>query len=133
MFGLFRRKRQTREGTTDLAAKTEPGPAFFVPGVDDRTTADRRLGEARQRLEGPLKGAISQAAFAAIDYEHDQFGYRAEVGALDPRANETVRAILRQEERGRFLILTDRHGFLNGLPLIVGDREVRRAVSFRDA
>lgn len=133
MFGLFRRKRQPPGTAADLAAKTEPGPAFFVPGVDDRATADRRLNEARQRLEGPLKGAISHAAFAAIDYEHDQFAYRAEVGTLDPRANETVRAILRQEDRHRFLVLTDRHGFLNGLPLIVADREVTRAVSFRDA
>ena len=43
-----------------------------------------------------------------------------------------MRAILRQDAKYRFLVLTDRHGFHAGLPLIVSDREVTRAVVFKD-
>lgn len=136
MFGkLFGKKDKApgSGGTPDLAKITEPGPAFFVPGHDDRRDAEARLQEIRRRLAGPLKGEVSDQAFAALAYDHDEDSYRAQVGQIDPRLNETVRAILRQDAKSRFLILTARHGFDQGLPLIVSDREVTKVISFRDA
>jgi hypothetical protein len=143
MFGLFRGKKGkgagqgggegAAAGPPDLSRITEPGPAFFVPGLDDRREAEARLQEIRQRLAGPLKAEVAEPAFAAIAYHHDQDSYRAEVGQIDPRLNETVRAILRQDAKSRFLILTARHGFDHGLPLIVADREVTQVIAFRDA
>ncbi|MBK1697174.1 hypothetical protein [Rhodovibrio salinarum] len=136
MFGkLFGKKGaagQTPVGPPDLSRVTETGGAFFVPGVDDAETARARLTEARERLARPLKAAVGAPAYAALEYTHEQDSYRSAVGALDPRLNETVRAILRQDAKYRFLILTDRHGFDAGLPLIVSDREVTRAVAFKD-
>lgn len=134
MFGIFARRRKGagRAGSYAPAFEVEPGPAFHLPGIEDRAAAVDALGEVRQRLAGPLKAEVSEQPFAALSYVHDQFSYRTEVGATDPRANETVRAILRQPERRRFLILTDRHGFRHGLPLLVPEREVTSAVSFRD-
>ncbi|MBK1666756.1 hypothetical protein CKO28_01695 [Rhodovibrio sodomensis] len=119
-------------GPPDLSAVTETGGAFFLPGIDDPETARARIEEARDRLARPLKAAVGPRAYACVDYTHEQDSYRAEVGELDPRLNETVRAILRQDAKYRFLVLTDRHGFAAGLPLIVSDREVTRAVVFRD-
>jgi hypothetical protein len=119
-------------GPPDASAVTETGGAFFLPGIDDPEVARARMEEARERLARPLKAEVGARAFAAIEYTHEQDSYRAEVGELDPRLNETVRAILRQDAKYRFLILTDRHGFDAGLPLIVSDREVTRAVVFRD-
>ena len=119
-------------GPPDLSAVTETGGAFVLPGIDDPDTARGRIEEARERLARPLKAEVGPRAYALVDYTHEQDSYRAEVGELDPRLNETVRAILRQDAKYRFLILTDRHGFEAGLPLIVSDREVTRAVVFRD-
>ena len=119
-------------GPPDLSAVTETGGAFVLPGIDDPDTARSRIEEARERLARPLKAEVGPHAYALVDYTHEQDSYRAEVGELDPRLNETVRAILRQDAKYRFLILTDRHGFEAGLPLIVSDREVTRAVVFRD-
>jgi hypothetical protein len=134
MFGIFARRRKGagRAGSDAPAFEVEPGPAFHLPGIEDRTAALDALGEVRRRLAGPLKAEVPEQPFAALNYTHDQFSYRTEVGATDPRANETVRAILRQPARRRFLILTDRHGFRHGLPLLVPEREVSTAVSFRD-
>ncbi len=119
-------------GPPDLARLTETGGAFFVPGIDEVETARARIEDARERLAGPLKAEVGARTYAAIDYTHEQDSYRAQVGELDPRLNETVRAILRQDAKYRFLVLTDRHGFDAGLPLIVSDREVTRAVVFKD-
>jgi hypothetical protein len=119
-------------GPPEVSRVTETGGAFFVPGVEDPERARARIEAARERLARPLKADVGAHAFAAIEYTHEQDSYRAEVGELDPRLNETVRAILRQDAKYRFLILTDRHGFDAGLPLIVSDREVTRAVVFRD-
>ena len=119
-------------GPPDVSRLTETGGAFFVPGMDDPATARARVDEARQRLAGPLKAEVGARAFAAVDYTHEQDSYRSEVGELDPRLNETVLAILRQDAKYRFLVLTDRHGFVAGLPLIISDREVTRAVEFED-
>jgi hypothetical protein len=136
MFGkLFGKKgggSAAPSGPPDLSKLTETGGAFFVPGIDDPDTARARIEEARERLARPLKAEVGPRAYAAIDYTHEQDSYRAEVGELDPRLNETVRAILRQDGKYRFLVLTDRHGFEAGLPLIVSDREVTRAIVFRD-
>jgi hypothetical protein len=136
MFGkLFGKKggdQPRHGGPPDVARLTETGGAFFVPGIDDPDTARARVEEARQRLAGPLKAEVGARAFAAVDYTHEQDSYRSEVGELDPRLNETVLAILRQAAKYRFLVLTDRHGFVAGLPLIVSDREVTRAVVFED-
>ena len=136
MFGkLFGKKdsdASTPGGPPDLAKVTEAGGAFFVPGIDDPDQARARIEEARERLARPLKAEVGPHAYAAVDYTHEQDSYRAEVGELDPRLNETVRAILRQDAKYRFLVLTDRHGFEAGLPLIVSDREVTRAVAFKD-
>jgi len=136
MFGkLFGKKGgdgSTQSGPPDLARLTETGGAFSVPGIDDVETARARIEEARGRLARPLKAEVGARAYAAIEYTHEQDSYRAQVGEVDPRLNETVRAILRQDAKYRFLILTDRHGFEAGLPLIVNDREVTRAVAFRD-
>jgi hypothetical protein len=119
-------------GPPDLTRLTETGGAFFVPGIEAADTARARIEEARERLARPLKAEVGPRAYVAVDYTHEQDSYRAEVGELDPRLNETVRAILRQDAKYRFLVLTDRHGFEAGLPLIISDREVTRAVVFRD-
>ena len=136
MFGkLFGKKRGAGgrpTGPPDLSQVTEVDGALFVPGIDDVDTARARIEEARERLARPLKAEVGPHAFAAIDYTHEQDSYRSEVGELDPRLNETVRAILRQDAKYRFLELTDRLGFEAGLPLIVSDREVTRAVVFQD-
>jgi hypothetical protein len=136
MFGkLFGKKDKgtaATGGPPDLSGLTETGGRFFVPGIDDADTARARIEEARERLARPLKAELGARAFAAVDYTHEQDSFRAQVGEIDPRLNETVRAILRQDAKYRFLVLTDRHGFEAGLPLIVSDREVSRAVVFRD-
>ena len=136
MFGkLFGKKggdASTPGGPPDLSKVTETAGTFCVPGIDDPHRARARIEEARVRLARPLKAEVGPHAYAAVDYTHEQDSYRAEVGELDPRLNETVRAILRQDAKYRFLILTDRHGFEAGLPLIVSDREVTRAVAFKD-
>lgn len=136
MFGkLFGKKcgdEPARSGPPDIAKLTETGGAFYVPGIDNPDTARSRIDEARERLARPLKAEVAALTYAAVDYTHEQDSYRSQVGELDPRLNETVRAILRQDAKYRFLILTDRHGFEAGLPLIVSDREVTRAVVFRN-
>jgi hypothetical protein len=134
MFGkLFGKKgAAASSGPPDVAKLTETGGAFFVPGIDDPENARARIDEVRESLAGPLKAEVGERPYAAVDYTHEQDSYRAEVGELDPRLNETVRAILRQDDKYRFLVLTDRHGFAAGLPLIVSDREVTRAVVFKD-
>ena len=132
LFGKKGGDGSARSGPPDLSRLTETGGAFFVPGIDDSEAARARIEEARERLARPLKAEVAARAFAAVDYTHEQDSYRAEVGELDPRLNETVRAILRQDAKYRFLVLTDRHGFNAGLPLIVSDREITRAVVFKD-
>jgi hypothetical protein len=136
MFGkLFGKKggeSAAPSGPPDLSKLTETGGAFVVPGIDDPDQARARIEEARERLARPLKAEVGPRAYALVDYTHEQDSFRAEVGELDPRLNEPVRAILRQDAKYRFLILTDRHGFDAGLPLIVSDREVTRAVVFKD-
>jgi hypothetical protein len=132
LFGKKSGESAAPSGPPDLSRVTETGGAFFVPGIDDAETARARIEEARERLARPLKAEVGPRAYAAVDYTHEQDSYRAEVGELDPRLNETVRAILRQDAKYRFLVLTDRHGFEVGLPLIVSDREVTRAIVFGD-
>lgn len=135
LFGSRKRGEGRQNGGGEAARDIpiESGGPFFVPGVDERGRAERILAEVRERLTRALKGSVTDEAFAALDYEHDGFSYRAEVGVADPRANETVRAILRQPEKRRFLVVTERHGFAGGLPLLVQEREVRSATVFRDA
>lgn len=135
LFGSRKRGegRQNGGGETARDIPIEPGGPFFVPGVDERGHAERTLSEVRERLAQALQSPVTDEVFAAVDYEHDGFSYRAEVGVADPRANETVRAILRQPEKYRFLVVTDRHGFAGGLPLLIQEREVRSATVFRDA
>lgn len=135
LFGSRKRgqERQNGGGEAVRDIPVEPGGPFFVPGVDERGRAEQTLEEVRERLARVLQSPVTDEAFAAVNYEHDGFSYRAEVGVADPRANETVRAILRQPEKYRFLIVTERHGFAGGLPLLVQEREIRSATVFRDA
>jgi hypothetical protein len=123
------------EAEADAAAAhpVEPGPGFFVPGHTDRTAAAEALDGIAERLGRVLKGDVSEQRYAGLVYDHDGTRYRSDVGEVDPRTGETVVCILHQDARGQYLICTPKRGANAGLPLLVNDTEVEKAVVFRDA
>jgi len=139
MFQWLRKLGGAGEGETeqpdDAASEhpVEPGPAFFVPGHGGRATAAEAVDAIAARLGRVLKAPVSAQRFAALVYTHDGTRYRSDVGEIDPRTGETVVCILRQEEPGQYLVCTPKRGAEAGLPLLVGDGEVEKAVVFRDA
>ncbi|SDF88094.1 hypothetical protein SAMN05216241_10310 [Limimonas halophila] len=121
------------EAAADAVHAVEPGPGFFVPGHADRAAAAEAVDAIAERLGRVLKGAVSEQRYAGLVYDHDGTRYRSDVGEIDPRTGETVVCILHQDEREQYLICTPKRGADAGLPLLVSDTEVEKAVVFRDS
>ena len=91
---------------------------FFVPGAADEAEAEFVYGQLEASVGkrfGPLERVRYEALYCKPDGVHRTF----RVGLADPASGETVVAIFRNAEDGRYLLLTPSHGCTAGDPIVV--------------
>ena len=82
----------------------------------------------RKFAEETLGWEVSERRIFSISYRHDGMDYYVEVGEPDPRIGELVLVIL---ESNTYLVCTPNRGVLRGMPILVGQNEVKRIIDFR--
>jgi hypothetical protein len=100
---------------------------FFIPGAKNAQQAEEVYAATKNVAETTLGGSVTDRRIFAITYQHEGREYRAEVGQLDPRVDETVMVIL---ESNAYLVCTKTRGVLWGAPVLVGHEEVLGIIDF---
>lgn len=100
---------------------------FFIPGVSSSDEAERLYEATRKFAESTMGRPIAQRRILRIRYKHDGKDFEAEVGQPCPRIGETVMAIL---ESDPYLVCTMNRGVARGMPVLVGQNEVRHIDEF---
>jgi hypothetical protein len=123
-----------RDGT--LIAMTRS----FVPEVED----PEHVWQATRTFAIETTGwSVTERRMFALEYVHNGWRYRAEVGQRESRTRdgvngrhalestgEPVLAILEAPESRCYLVCTPNRGVLRGAPILVGFNEVTRATGF---
>lgn len=101
---------------------------FFVPGIEDKETAEAIYAGTRKNLHGE---SVPDRRIQRLDYEHNARKLRAEVGERDQRGEGTVMAIFGPSSlRNLYYVTTLDRGMLRGDPIMVGMDEVREVYEF---
>jgi hypothetical protein len=113
---------------------------FFVPEVDD----PEHVWQATRTFAMETTGwSVTERRVFALEYLHNGWRCRAEVGQRESRTRdgvngrrtpeptgEPVFAILEAPESRCYLVCTPNRGVLRGAPILVGFNEVAKATDF---
>ena len=100
---------------------------FFIPKADGIIQAEEVWESVKKFAEKNLEWDVTDRRIFSIAYQKHGKDYYAEVGKPDPRNGELVIAIL---DSVTYLVCTPNRGVLRGIPILVGDSELRKITEF---
>ena len=102
---------------------------FFIPKTKDDAQAQEVWKSVKKFAEEMLDWEVSDRRIFSIAYQKHGKDYCVEVGKPDPRNGEIVIAIL---ESVTYLVCTPNRGVLRGMPILVGESELKNITYFLD-
>jgi len=100
---------------------------FFIPKEDNTELAEKIYQSAKLFAKDTLGWVITDRRIFLIEYTHDGKYHKAVVGQINDTNNEEIVAIL---ESNAYLICTPNRGVLRGMPILVGQEEIRHIEDF---
>ena len=102
---------------------------FFIPKAKDDVQAQEVWDAVKKFAEENLGWDVSDRRIFSIAYQKRGNDYYVEVGKPNPRNGEIVIAIL---ESVTYLVCTPNRGVLRGMPILVGESELKDITDFPD-
>lgn len=102
---------------------------FFIPKAKDDAQAQEVWDTVKKFAEENLGWDVSDRRIFSIVYHKHGEDYYVEVGKPDPRNKELVIAIL---ESVTYLVCTPNRGVLRGMPILIGESELKDITDFPD-
>ena len=102
---------------------------FFIPKAKDDAQAQEVWKSVKKFAEDTLDWEVSDRRIFSITYHKHGKDYYVEVGKSDPRNEELVIAIL---ESVTYLVCTPNRGVLRGMPILIGQSELKDITDFPD-
>lgn len=100
---------------------------FFIPKAKNDVQAQEVWESVKKFAEKTLDWEVSDRRIFSIAYQKHGEDYYVEVGKPDPRNGELVIAIL---ESITYLVCTPNRGVLRGMPILVGESELKDITDF---
>lgn len=103
---------------------------FFIPHAKNKNEEQSVYESIKKFLSEELGAKFSNRRIFSIGYLHNGKDYYAEVGKVNTFNDETVIAILYEDQRRLYHICTPNSGVLRDMSIFVGYNEIRDVVDF---
>jgi hypothetical protein len=103
---------------------------FFIPKAENKEMEAEIYQAIRRHVSDICKNPLSPRRVRLLRCQHEGEWVDVEVGKVCPFNSEIVVAILYEPRKTLYYVCTPTRGFLEGVPLQVGKREVRNAEDF---
>ena len=102
---------------------------FFIPAAEGEEQTKSIYESIIKFAEQSLCWKIKHEKIFSIKYKHNGQVYYAKVGEKENLTGDLVLAILKSQA---YLICSISHGFLKGLPILVGPQDIINIEYFRE-
>jgi hypothetical protein len=103
---------------------------FFLPGANTPEMGEKEYQAIKSHLALELTAAFSERRIFLLNYVHNGKNFASVVGQVDSGGEGLVIAILYEPLRSLYHVCTPHRGIIRGMPILVGEHDVRQVVDF---
>lgn len=103
---------------------------FFFPNANSERKMEKIYQTLRLNIERGLRAELSTRRIHSLNYHHNGREEWAVVGENEKISGEMVLAIFYEPNRQVYHVCTPYRGLLEGMPILVGQDEIRGVVDF---
>lgn len=105
-------------------------PEFFIPDAKNRDQEKLVLNSVIDFVSEEFDAKVDSQRIYKLKYVHDGRELIAEVGKQHKYNNEPIIVILHDELKNLYLVCTPHRGVIGGIPIMVGETEVKNKILF---